>query len=49
VNTASQLRIFPPNQRTAAHALFDFTSCSHAGPVYLNVGPIKPGVGTING
>jgi hypothetical protein len=23
--------------------------CSHAGPVYMSVQPIRPGVGTING
>jgi len=49
VNTTAQLRIYPPNQRGATYAFFDLEACSHAGPVYLSVGPIKAGVGTING
>jgi Domain of unknown function (DUF4232) len=49
VNTAVQLRVYPPDQRSAAYAFFDLEACSHAGPVYLSVGPIKAGVGTING
>ena len=49
VNTTSQLRVYPPDQRGAAYAFFDLPACSHAGPAYLSVGPIKPGVGTING
>ena len=49
VDTTSQLRIYPPDQRGAAFAFFDLPACSHAGPAYLSVGPVKPGVGTING
>jgi len=49
VNTTAELRVYPPNERGAAYAFFDLEACSHAGPVYLSVGPIKPGVGTING
>lgn len=49
VNTTAQLRIYPPDQRGAAYAFFDLTACSNAGHVYLSIGPIKPGVGTING
>jgi hypothetical protein len=49
VFTAFELRIYPPNQRSATHAAFDLESCSHAGPVYLSIEPIIPGVGTING
>ena len=49
VNTTSQLRVFPPDQRSAAFAFFDLEACSHAGPIYLSVGPVQPGVGTING
>jgi hypothetical protein len=45
--TASELRVYPPDQRTAARAFFDLPVCSHAGPVYLNVGPIQRG--TISG
>ncbi len=44
-----ELRIFPPNQFSATHAAFDLEACSHAGPIYLSVEPILPGVGTING
>src|SRR5215470_1470594 len=49
VSTASELRVYPPDQRTATHAFFDLQACSHAGPVYMDVGPIQPGAGTING
>ena len=50
VSTTSELRIYLPDQRSATFAFFfDLKACSHAGPIYLAVGPIKPGVGTING
>jgi hypothetical protein len=49
VNTTFQLRVYPPDQRGATFAFFGLEACSHAGPAYLSVGPIKPGVGTING
>jgi Protein of unknown function (DUF4232) len=49
VFTASELRIYPPGQYRATHAFFSLEVCSHAGPVYMDVGPILPGVGTING
>jgi hypothetical protein len=49
VNTASGLLVYPPDQRTAGHAFFSLTVCSHKGPVYLNVGPIQGGAGAING
>ena len=49
VNTTVELRVYPPNQYGAAYAFFPLTACSHAGPIYLSVGPVKPGVGTING
>jgi hypothetical protein len=50
VYTAVQLRIYPPDQRTATHAAFAFEACSHPGPVYMNLTePIIAGVGTING
>jgi hypothetical protein len=49
VSTASELRVYPPDQRTATHAFFDLQACSHAGPIYIDVGPIQPGAGTING
>jgi hypothetical protein len=44
-----ELRIYPPGQRSATYAAFDLQACSHAGPIYLSVEPIQPGVGTING
>ena len=49
VNTTFDLRVYPPDDRGATLAFFDLEACSHAGPIYLSVGPIKPGVGTING
>ena len=49
VFSAFELRIYPPNQFSATHAAFDLEACSHAGPIYLSVEPILPGVGTING
>jgi hypothetical protein len=49
VFSAFELRIFPPGQRAATHALFDLESCSKPGASGLNISPIKPGVGTING
>jgi hypothetical protein len=49
VNTMTELRVYPPDGRGAAFAFFGVEACSHAGPIYLSVGPIKPGVGTING
>jgi Protein of unknown function (DUF4232) len=44
-----ELRVYPPGQRQATYAAFDLQACSHAGPVYLGVEPIRAGVGTING
>jgi hypothetical protein len=49
VNTTVELRVYPPDQRGTTFAFFDLEACSHAGPIYMSVGPIKPGVGTING
>jgi Domain of unknown function (DUF4232) len=46
---ASALRIYPPDQRSSTNAAFSLRVCSHAGPIYMSVGPIIPGVGTING
>jgi hypothetical protein len=41
-----ELRVYPPGQYHATYAAFDFEVCSHAGPVYLDIGPIQAGVGT---
>jgi hypothetical protein len=50
VNTAAVLRVYPPGQHSSTEAEYDLQSCSHTGPRYLSiVGPIIPGVGTING
>lgn len=50
VNSAVELRVFPPGQRSATDAAFTFAVCSHRGPIYMTVeGPIVAGVGTING
>ena len=44
-----ELRVYPPGQYSATYAFFGLEACSHAGPVYMSVEPILPGVGTING
>jgi hypothetical protein len=44
-----ELRIYPPGQYRPTYAAFDLQVCSHAGPVYLSVTPVKPGVGTRTG
>lgn len=41
-----ELRVYPPGQRHATYAAFDFEVCSHAGPVYMDIGPVQAGVGT---
>ena len=49
VNSAVLLMVYPPGQHVAAPAEYDGLSCSRAGVFYLSiVGPISPGVGTIN-
>jgi hypothetical protein len=50
VNSAANLRVYPPGQRRATDAAFSFEACSHAGPIWMSLTePIVPGVGTING
>jgi hypothetical protein len=49
VNTAAVLRVYPPGRYDATVAAFDLQVCSHAGPVYMSVEPIRPGAGTVNG
>jgi hypothetical protein len=50
VNSAVELRVYPPGQRSATDAAFSFPVCSHRGPIYMSIfEPIMPGVGTING
>jgi len=41
-----ELRVYPPGQRHATYTAFDFEVCSHAGPVYMDIGPLQAGVGT---
>jgi hypothetical protein len=48
VKTMTGLRVYPPDQRSATFTPLSLEACSHAGPVYLGLGPIQPGVGTIN-
>ncbi len=43
--TAIGLRVNPPDQRTSAEIPFAFRACSRAGPVFLSVGAVEPGVG----
>ena len=50
VKLAVDLRIYPPDQRSATDAAFPVEACVHAGPVYMSIiEPIIPGVGTFNG
>ena len=50
VNSAANLRVYPPGQRSSTFAAFSFEACSHAGPIWMNIiEPITPGVGTIYG
>jgi Domain of unknown function (DUF4232) len=49
VFTTFELRVYPPGQYSATHAAFGLEACSHAGPAYMSVEPVLPGVGTING
>jgi hypothetical protein len=42
---ASGLRIYPPNQRSAAEISFSFRACSVKGRIFLSVEPIQPGIG----
>ncbi len=44
-----ELRVYPPGQYSATYAAFGLEACSHAGPIYLSVEPVLPGVGTIYG
>ncbi len=49
VSSMLELRVYPPGQRQATYAAFSVEACSQAGPVYLDVTPLQPGVGTRNG
>jgi hypothetical protein len=43
--TATQLRVFPPNERDALFVPFSFQACSKPGAIFISVGPLEPGVG----
>jgi Protein of unknown function (DUF4232) len=47
--SAAQLRIYPPGQYQATYTMFSLEVCSHPGANYMSIGPVIPGVGTING
>ena len=49
VSSTFELRIYPPGQYRATYAAFGLKACSHAGPAYLGVETVQPGVGTVNG
>jgi hypothetical protein len=50
VNSAVLLKVYPPGRHSATYAAYDFQSCSRKGVRYLSiVGPVIPGVGTVNG
>jgi hypothetical protein len=50
VNSAVLLKVYPPGQHSWTYAEYDLQSCSRPGVRYLSiVGPIIPGVGTLNG
>ena len=50
VYSAANLRVYPPDQRSATFAAFSFEACSHAGPIWMSIiEPIIPGVGTVYG
>jgi hypothetical protein len=46
VRAASELRIYPPGEFTATHAMWDLDACAVNGKVFMFVRPIEPGVGT---
>jgi hypothetical protein len=43
--TATQLKVFPPDERAARFVPFSFRACSKSGPVFLSVRAVEPGVG----
>ncbi len=43
--TASLLKVYPPNQRSARHAFFDLPVCTLPHHTYLTVTVIRPGTG----
>ncbi|HLI39993.1 MAG TPA: DUF4232 domain-containing protein [Streptosporangiaceae bacterium] len=43
---AAELKIYPPDQYGATHALWDFGACTLAGRIFMYVQPLQPGTGT---
>jgi Protein of unknown function (DUF4232) len=43
--TAFGLKVIPPDERASLGVPFSFRACSKAGPIYLTVQPVQPGVG----
>lgn len=43
--TATELKVFPPDERAAKFVPFSFQACSKAGPGFLSVRAVEPGVG----
>ena len=43
--TAQELKVFPPGERSAKFVPFSFKACSKAGPAFLSVRAVEPGVG----
>jgi len=43
---AYELKVYPPDQTFATDGAYDFSSCTTATPVYLNVEAIQRGTGT---
>jgi hypothetical protein len=46
---ATDLRVYPPGQFSAAEIPFTFRACSAKGPTFLSVEPIQPGIGIPGG
>jgi hypothetical protein len=42
---ATQLKVFPPDERSARFVPFSFQACSKPGPVFLSIRAVEPGVG----
>jgi hypothetical protein len=43
--TALGLKVIPPDETTSAGFPFNFRACSKAGPIFLTIQPVQPGVG----
>ena len=43
--TAQELKVFPPGERSSKFVPFSFKACSKAGPAFLSVRAVEPGVG----